>query len=56
MFATEGCCVGRAWRARAAEGGPVALGSSRPSAGHTEAGIVGKIHLDMTTTLVCVYT
>ena len=31
-------------------GGPVALGSSRSSAGHTEAGTVGKIHSDMTIT------
>ena len=30
-------------------GSPVALGSSRSSAGHTEAGVV-KIHSDMTIT------
>ena len=47
---TEGCCVGREGRARAAAGGPVALRSSRSSAGHTEAGIVVKVHLDIITT------
>ena len=49
---TEGCCVGRAWRGRAATRGPVAIGSSRCSAGHTEAGIVVTIRLDITTTLL----
>ena len=38
--------MGRAWRGRAAEGGLVALGSSRSSAGQTEASIDGKINLD----------
>ena len=44
----EGCCVKRAWRGCAAEGGPATLGSTRHFAGHTEAGIVVKINLDMT--------
>ena len=42
----------RAWRGRAAAGGPVVIGSSRSSAGHTEAGVVVKIKLDITTTLL----
>ena len=45
----EGCCVGRVWHGRAAAGSRLALGSSRSSGGHTESGIVVKIHLDITT-------
>ena len=48
--------MGRAWRGRAAVGGPVAIRSSRSSAGHTEAGIVVKINLAIiTTTLLYEY-
>ena len=52
---TEGCCVDRSWRGRAGEGDPVALGSSWSPAGHTKAGIVGKIHLDMAITTEQLY-
>ena len=45
-------CVGRAWGGRASEGGPVAFGSTLSVAGHTEAGTVVKIHLDIITTLL----
>ena len=54
-WATKGCCGGRAWHGRAAEGCPVAFGSTRSSAGHTEAGIVGKIYMDMTITTLLPY-
>ena len=30
---TEGCCVERVWRGRAAAGGPVAIGTNRTSVG-----------------------
>ena len=36
-------------------GGPVALGSSRSSAGHTEASIVVKIRADISTTTTLLY-
>ena len=49
---TEGCCVGRAWRGRAAEESPVALASSRSFAGRTEADIARKIPLDIITTVL----
>ena len=52
----EDCRVGRAWHGRAATCGRVALGSSRSSAGHTEAGIVVKIQLDITPKQLCTYT
>ena len=51
----EGYCVGQAWHGRVAAGCRVALGSSRSSTGHTEAGIVVKIHLDFITTMLLYY-
>ena len=51
----EGCSLRRVWCGRAAEGGQVALGSSRSSAGQSEEGIVVKIHLDTTITTEHLY-
>ena len=49
---TEGCCVERAGRGRTAAGSPVAIGSSRSSAGHAEAGIVMKVQMPLPNTIM----
>ena len=51
---TAGCCLGRAWRDRAADGSG-GIGSTRSSSGHIDAGIVVKIHLDIAITTTVLY-